>query len=154
MLNYTDFYNIATFLNEVNRNTFSAREIAENAHIYTCDYEWSKANNQAAHSMVELFKLLIIEESETETDNADVEYWLDELSDLPGEFMIFICNNCGKREWFYFNPTELENLDKHSAREMLIQNAIPEKPQWVRETFVSGMCMCPECWTKYWNMEL
>ena len=58
-MNYSNFYDIAEYLNGLNRNIFSHREIAENAHIYTCDFEWSKANNDVAHNIKELCKLLI-----------------------------------------------------------------------------------------------
>ena len=58
-MQYTNFYDITEYLNGLNRNIFSHREVAENAHIYTCDFEWSKANGEVAHSIKELCKLLV-----------------------------------------------------------------------------------------------
>ena len=58
-MNYNDFYDIAEYLNGINRNIFSHREVAENAHIYTCDFEWSKENDDLAQSIKELCKLLV-----------------------------------------------------------------------------------------------
>lgn len=58
-MNYQNFYEIAEYLNGLNRNIFSHREVAENAHIYTCDFEWSKANDEVARSIKELCKQLV-----------------------------------------------------------------------------------------------
>jgi hypothetical protein len=147
MLNYSDFYDIAEYGNENwNKGNFTPREVAENAHIYCADYEWSKANGEESHNIVELFKLLW-EEYKNDSNNADLEYWIDELYKLPGEFIQYSCDGCGRKEWFYFSPREMENLEKHSQRQMLIQDAIPTKPAWVREKFclVSMGSFCPEC---------
>lgn len=58
-MNYSYFYDIAEYLNGLNRNIFSHREVAENAHIYICDFEWSKANDKVAHNIKELCRQLI-----------------------------------------------------------------------------------------------
>ena len=58
-MNYSEFYKIAEYLNGINRNTFSHSEVAENAHIYTCDFAWSKENHKVATSIRELYKLLV-----------------------------------------------------------------------------------------------
>lgn len=58
-MNYSNFYDIAEYLNRLNRNTFSHREVAENANVYTCDFEWSKENDEVAHSIKELCRQLI-----------------------------------------------------------------------------------------------
>ena len=63
-MEYTNFYDIATYLNEINRNIFSQREVAENAHIYCVDFQWSKQNDKIAHNIKELAKLLAEDESE------------------------------------------------------------------------------------------
>lgn len=65
-------------------------------------------------------------------------------------FENFYCADCQKRETVFFSATEMENIEKHSRREMLIQDAIPTKSPMVREWFVSGICVCPECWGKRW----
>lgn len=64
MMEYKDFYNIAEYINGINRNVFSAREMAENAYNYCADFEWSKANGEVAHTIQELAKLLAEDGSE------------------------------------------------------------------------------------------
>lgn len=81
MLNYLDFYDIATHLNEINRNIFSTREIAENAYDYIIEYESSKKNKKPTHTMIELYKLLL-EDYESDKENSDLEYWIDELKEI------------------------------------------------------------------------
>lgn len=63
-MEYSDFYNIAEYLNEINRNTFTPREIAENAHIYCVDFQWSKENNEISFVIRELAKILAEDNSE------------------------------------------------------------------------------------------
>lgn len=63
------------------------------------------------------------------------------------------CEGCGYTETFTFSKEEVDNLEKHDKRLLTIQKAIPEKPQWVREIFLSGICMCPSCWKKYFGGE-
>ena len=67
-MNYNKFYDIAEYLNGLNRNIFSHREVAWNAHIYACDLEWSKANDEVAHSIKELCKQLIEDGEEQSLD--------------------------------------------------------------------------------------
>jgi hypothetical protein len=64
MMDYSRFYDIASYLNEINRNTFSHREVAENAHIYACNFEWSKENGKISFVIKELAKLLAEDSSE------------------------------------------------------------------------------------------
>lgn len=73
-MDYADFYNIAGYLNEINRNVFSHREVAENAHIYVCDFEWSKANGEIANSIKWLAKEL------AEDDTEECKDWLYEMA--------------------------------------------------------------------------
>lgn len=40
-LDYTDFYNIATKLNEMNGNTYTKTEVMKNAYIYLDSYKFS-----------------------------------------------------------------------------------------------------------------
>ena len=75
MLEYIDFYDIAEYLNNVNRNVFSAREVAENAYIYMCDFKWSKEQNKIAHTIYELLDLLKEDESE------ECKYWVEQIID-------------------------------------------------------------------------
>lgn len=80
-MNYKDFKEIAEYLNYINHNTFSAREVEENAGIYLADFEWSKENDDIAYNIKELAKLL----AEDGTEEA--------------------------KEWLYQMATELELLD-------------------------------------------
>ena len=74
MMNYSRFYDIASYLNEINRNTFSHREVAENAHIYTCDFEWSKENGKISFVIQNLAKLLI------EDGSDECHDWLSDMA--------------------------------------------------------------------------
>ena len=72
-MNYESFYDIAEHLNGINRNTFSAREVACNAHIYYSDFQWSKENGKVAH-IQELAKLL------AEDGSDECKDWLYEMA--------------------------------------------------------------------------
>lgn len=74
MLEYSNFYDIAEYLNGINRNTFSHREVAENAYIYCVDFQSSKENKKVAHNIKELAKLLAEDGSEESKD------WLYEMA--------------------------------------------------------------------------
>ena len=98
-MEYSDFYDIAEYLNGINHNTFTPREIAENAHIYCVDFEWSKGNDEVSFVIKELAKLLAEDNSEeckdwlyriaTELRLIDMDYqdyletdsWLEKFSD-------------------------------------------------------------------------
>lgn len=73
-MNYANFYEIATYVNEINRNIFNARELAENTHIYYADFQWSKENGIIAHNIKELAKILAEDGSEECKD------WLYEIA--------------------------------------------------------------------------
>lgn len=84
-MEYTDFYDIATYGNEMWKGNFTPREIAGNAYIYYADFQWSKANGEIAHNIKELAKLL----AEDNTD--ECKDWLyrmaTELGLLDMDFM-------------------------------------------------------------------
>lgn len=74
MLEYSNFYDIAEYLNYINRNVFTAREIAEAAYTYLADFQWSKTNGKVAHNIKELAKIFAEDESEECKD------WLYEMA--------------------------------------------------------------------------
>ena len=84
-MQYVDFYEIAEYLNAINRNTFTAREVACNAYDYLADFQWSKANKMVARTIQELAKLLAEDNTyrckdwlyrmATELDLLDMDYW-------------------------------------------------------------------------------
>ena len=98
-MNYSDFYNIAEYLNGINRNILSHREVAENAYIYTCDFEWSKTNGKVAHNIQELAKLLAEDNTEEcndwlydmarELDLLDMDYldYMETDNDVISRFL-------------------------------------------------------------------
>ena len=47
-LEYEQFYDIAKVLNEMNRNTFTEKEIASNAHEYTIDYWMNESSGNVS----------------------------------------------------------------------------------------------------------
>ena len=46
MLDYSFFYDLATYLNDAWKGSFSVKEIAENAYSYTISYDFSKETNK------------------------------------------------------------------------------------------------------------
>lgn len=58
MLEYGDFYDIATYGNEMWKGSFTAKEIACNAYDYYADFQWSKENEVVSKTIKELAKLL------------------------------------------------------------------------------------------------
>ena len=80
-MTYEDFYEIATYGNEMWKGCFSPKETACNAHTYYADFQWSKENEKVSFVIQELAKLLAEDGS-------------DECKD-----------------WLYRMATELELLD-------------------------------------------
>lgn len=146
-----DFLRIAEYGNEMWKGCFTPEEVRQNAKDYFAEWKFSNEQGKATHTMKELCKLLI-EDIEGGSEEAE-DFLEDILLDSEWEVRVYHCEQCNKREIAFFSLEEIKNLWKHEKREMLIQDAIPEKPQWIRETFVSGKCLCPECWQKYWNGE-
>lgn len=72
-MNYGDFYDIASYLNFINRYVFTQKEVAENAYDYLCEFERSKANEEPTHTIKELAKLL------TEDGSEECKYWLTQI---------------------------------------------------------------------------
>ena len=151
-MEYSDFYNIATYGNVAWKGSFTDKEVAQNAYEYLVEYNTSNEQGKVTHTMEELCKLLI-EDIEGGSEEAE-DFLYNILAEATWNVESFYCDGCGKREIVFFSRQELENLEAHRYREMLIQDAIPNKSQWIREFFVSGMCLCPKCWIKYWNGEL
>ena len=63
-MKYADFYDIASYLNYINRYIFTQKEVACNAHDYLCEFERSKANEKPTHAIKTLAKLLAEDGSE------------------------------------------------------------------------------------------
>ena len=101
MMEYEDFYNIAEYLNAINRNTFTQKEVACNAYDYYADFQWSKKNEMVARTIQELAKLLAEDESEeckdwlyqmaTELGLLDMDYWDYEETDAD-ILSVFLAN--------------------------------------------------------------
>mgnify|MGYP007038470969 FL=1 len=137
MLEYSDFYDIAKYANEHWNGSFTPKEIAENAYNYTCDFEWSKENGKFANSIRNLLGNL--EEDLLSEDDADVEYWTNEIrkelqetwdsSSCPckGCMYIEICGNllrtkeCKDRTCFKKNAKP----DKHGYVEYCVTTSYP-----------------------------
>lgn len=58
MMNYFDFYDIATYGNEHWKGGFTEREVANNAYDYFVEYEYSVQQKEATHTIEELCNLL------------------------------------------------------------------------------------------------
>ena len=73
-MNFRDFYQIASYGNEMWKGSFTAEEIAQNAYDYITDFQWSKENKIVAYNIQELSKLLAEDGSEECKD------WLYEMA--------------------------------------------------------------------------
>lgn len=110
------------------------------------EYEASNNNGSPTEIMQELCQQLI------NNGSLMADSMLEELlCDTSWHVQKFMCSMCGKTEIVFFSSAELERLARHEKRELLITDAIPDKPQWIRETFLSGLCLCPPCWEEYFS---
>ncbi len=115
MLEYSDFYNISEYLNEINRDVFTARETAEAAYTYYADFQWSKENGKIAHNIKELAKLLAEDE----------------------------CDEC--KDWLYEMAKELDLLDMdfmdymESDEDIVSRFFVEKEKQTENEVRISGI---------------
>lgn len=65
-LEFVNFYDLAEYVNEINRGKFTPREIANYAHIYWQDYVYSLRHGRTAHSTMWLQERL----AEMDEDNS------------------------------------------------------------------------------------
>lgn len=152
MMTQAYFLKIAEYGNENWKASFTKDELKQNAEDYFYEFKESNEQGKATSSMEELCKLLI-EDVKGGSEEAK-EFLLDILAESEWYFEEFECEHCGKKEIAFFSKQEFDNLIKHHERKMLITDAIPEKPNWIREVYISGLCKCEECWKKYFNGEL
>lgn len=73
-MEYGTFYDIAEYGNVAWKGCFSAKEVAENAYNYYADFQWSKENEEVAHTIQELAKLL------AEDNSDECKDWLYEMA--------------------------------------------------------------------------
>ena len=64
MLSYEFFYNISEYGNENWKGSFTPKEVAENAHNYWCEFNYSTENEVVTETIAELYSLLIEDGSE------------------------------------------------------------------------------------------
>lgn len=74
MLKYEDFYDIAEYGNKNWKGSFTPREIACNAYDYLCEFEESKKNGEATHTIKELARLL------AEDGTEEAKEWLCQIA--------------------------------------------------------------------------
>lgn len=144
------FQSLAEYANKNWKGSFTVSEVRENAETYLSDFNFSNAKGECVDS-IRFLICNLLEDAENGIEEA-LDFAQTILDNAEGwEFTVFYCADCDYRETVFFSATEMENIEKHSRREMLIQDAIPTKSPMVREWFVSGKCLCPECWKKYWG---
>lgn len=139
-MDYSDFYDVAVYGNSMWKGGYTQKEISCNAYNYLCEFNVSNKKGNPTNFMQELCKLLIGDETEEAKD-----FLMEIMLTSNWKTEVYHCSNCGKEEIAFFSKNELKNLSKNK---MLIQDAIPNKPSWIREAFVSGICLCLECWQK------
>lgn len=81
MLNYKDFFEIMTYASTNWKGCYTPLEIAEYAHDMCNEYENCKKHGYVSYHINELYKNLF-EDYSNGIDDADVEYWVDELADV------------------------------------------------------------------------
>ena len=145
------FIELSKYASENWKGCFSEEEILEYADVYFCDFNYSNIHGEPTETIRTLCENL-----QEDIDNGieQAEVLLDTILCMSKWNMaIFECTDCGKKQIEFFSTRELENLTKHANREMLIQDAIPDKDAWIRECFIQGSVfgMCGECWNKYFN---
>lgn len=77
-MEYSDFYDIATYGNVAWKGSFSPKEIACNAYDYYADFQWSKENKMVTRTIQELAKLLAEDNSDECAD------WLYRMAEELG----------------------------------------------------------------------
>ena len=50
-MNYADFYDIATYGNEMWKGSFTTEEVQQNAESYYADFLWSKENDTISETI-------------------------------------------------------------------------------------------------------
>ena len=148
-----DFLKIAEYGNENWKGCFTEEEIQQNADDYYAEWVESDKQGKATHVIEELCKLLI------EDGGKQAEEFLEEISfDAFWGLEVYYCQGCDKREIVFFTEEELENLYSYqngNPKRMLIQNVLPNCSPMVREYIrTEELCLCEECWDRYWSGEL
>ena len=73
-MEYADFYDIAVYLNGINRNVFTQKEVACYAYDYLSEFETSKQKGKPTTTIQELMMLLI------EDDSEECDDWLNQMT--------------------------------------------------------------------------
>lgn len=152
-MEYGNFYDIAEYGNVNWKGSFTPEEVRQNAEDYFTEWKYSNEQGKATHTMEELCKLLI------EDGEEECEQFLDNILEEANWYCeIYYCQGCNKREIVFFSVEEMNNLWQYqngNPKRMLIQDVLPNCSPMVREYERNyGLCLCEECWKKYWNMEL
>ena len=100
-----DFLRIAEYGNANWKGSFTEEEVRQNAEDYYAEWKASKEKGKATHTMEELCKLLIEDESEESEDFLDAI-----LEDANWYCEIYYCQGCDKREIVFFSMEEMNNL--------------------------------------------
>ena len=112
-MNFRDFYQIASYGNEMWKGSFTAEEIAQNAYDYITDFQWSKENKIVAYNIQELSKLLAEDGSEECKD------WLYEMATELGlldmDFMDYMETDIDIISMFLAKPNKTQSKIKISS---------------------------------------
>lgn len=85
-MRYKDFYKIAKRLNELHGNVYTEQEVAENAHDYFTEYNYSIKRNKVSVVMFALCYDVILD-SETE----DLRVTVTEMKEILQDFLKYKC---------------------------------------------------------------
>ena len=82
-MNYADFYDIATYGNEMWKGSFTQEEVQQNAESYYADFLWSKENDTISETIKSLAKNLA-DDIKAMPDLEEPRQWLYQIASELG----------------------------------------------------------------------
>ena len=82
-MKYEDFYDIATYGNEMWKGSFTTEEVRQNAESYYADFLWSKENDTISETIKSLAKNLS-DDIKAMPDLEEPKHWLYQIASELG----------------------------------------------------------------------
>lgn len=87
ILTYSNFYDIASMLNEIEHNNFNPKEVAINAYDYLCEYELSIEANEPTSTMKGLCILLVKDMDYEDYADLDCDLDIETMNNVLTDFL-------------------------------------------------------------------
>ena len=97
-MNYADFYDIATYGNEMWKGSFTTEEVQQNAESYYADFLWSKENDIISETIKWLAKNLA-DDIKAMPDLEEPKQWLYTIASELGLIDIDYADYLETDEW-------------------------------------------------------